>query len=289
MISVKCRWGLFLLSGSVMGAAPATIADPILSAQQAFENRDYSEAVRLYTLALKTTNEPSWISFNLGIVHLKQSQWALAESHFRQCLSDDSLPKDRRARAWYNLGICILKQDSQNLKRLSAAAEYFELALREAREQNGNALAEDAADNLEIARMLWLKTLREKQGDQPIPDSEKPNPDPMKKTPEPKSKEDPVDSQPQKKDSTTQKGNLEPVPVPKDKKDTLPADPKESPLKKPSKGSLPVLPDQANQKIELSPEQTQEYLRQAAERIRSERQKIRQQSLSADRLRPNDW
>lgn len=281
-------FGLGVLALSLVGASPTLSTDPMILAQEAIENRDYPEAARQYTVALERTNDPGLVSFNLAVVQLKQSQWVFAEENFRRSLADDSIPKERRAKALYNLGICMVKQDSKNLKRLGIAVECFELAQNEAKTLGMNSLKDDAADNLEIARMLWLKALREKHADQQPPDQEKPNPEP-KKTPDQKPKEEEPDPTPKnKKDPKKENAEVTPAPKEKDKKDPTP-DPKQQAPKTPGKGQLPVLTEQASQVTELTPEQTREYLRQAEERLRKERQKIRQESLTPDRLRPNDW
>jgi tetratricopeptide (TPR) repeat protein len=78
------------------------------------------EAIRLYAQAIKLDPQFAEAMSNLGLVHHRRGDLALAEQWFEKAISIDSRVPD----AWYNLGCIRLAQ--QNLKK---AAWLFEQAI----------------------------------------------------------------------------------------------------------------------------------------------------------------
>jgi tetratricopeptide (TPR) repeat protein len=138
----------------VLGAGPVTSL--IFDGNVSFAAEDYPAALDFYEQAEERTTDPGLVAFNKAAALYRLKKYREAELHFRRCLDDQQAPPVRKARAYYDLGNCLLKQaqaaDAPMLER--AMGFYREcLALNV---PDGDLLAY-AQHNLELATLLWLK------------------------------------------------------------------------------------------------------------------------------------
>ena len=133
------------------------------------ERSEYDEALRLYQQAEERGTDPGLIAFNRATAYYHLQDYRQAENHYRMALDDMAISAERRARALYDLGNCLVRQaDDKDVKTLRAAIRCFELCLDDSPDEG---LRNDAAHNLELAKLLWNKA-RAMLSQQPPPNSE---------------------------------------------------------------------------------------------------------------------
>jgi tetratricopeptide (TPR) repeat protein len=272
-----------LLTLGLISAAPAEPpADLIRDANTAFERGDLDTAESLYSRAEERTPDPGLVAFNKGTALYRRADLRRAELSFRRALGDAEIPADRRGRALYNLGNCLVRQAGDtDVKLLQAAIDCYEMALRESADEG---VRSDAGHNLEVAKLLWAKARSRRPASERDPDWDEPRPP---KTPPPDPSKQPesmgtdgAGDGPKKADPSSRldvgKGSdMGPAPVEKEKPT-------------PGQGSLPVLPD--TDKVEsLSPEDARAVLKRAGDRLQRERRKLREEAALGERPRANDW
>lgn len=258
-----------------VSAAPPKPLEALNAGDRAFEETRYDEALKWYDSAAQTTDDPGLVAFNKSAVLAKLGRLAEAERCLRQTLDDAVIPKERQARAFFNLGTLILKQTpGGETARLQAAAEALEAA--EAIPVEDAALREDLQHNLLIARKRYAEA---KKRNPVPPPKEEGNDNPPPKKDEPPMKKDGGGENPKKGDATPGKGDGN---LPKEK--AMPTDRKPSP----GAGALPVLMDK-DEPQRLSPADTRELLKKADDRFRGDRRRVREGAAESDVPRPNNW
>lgn len=164
------------LAALVIGLLIRPPSDAVLrAAEVAYAARDYQRAAELYGQAVQQSSDTGRAVFNRAAALYELQADADAAADFDQARQD--APADRRARAAYNRGNCLLRlacraapEASPHLLR-QAIAEY-DACLRLLADRNPS-LADDARHNRELARRL----LEEAKGDDASASSERPSPE----------------------------------------------------------------------------------------------------------------
>ncbi len=277
-----------LLFAMTLGAAPPASPDDFIRlGNQAIERGAFDEALRLYQQAEERGTDPGLIAFNKATAYYQLQDFRQAENHFRMALDDAAIPAERRAKALYDLGNCLVRQaDDKDVETLRSAIRCYELCLDAAPE---DALRSDAAHNLEVAKLLWNKA-RSQLAKQPPPNEGDP-PD-NHKPPEPKKKDqgtkegdgNPAKSGNEPKVGETPKDAKDPDGKEKSKEDLKKAEP----APKPGPSRVPVVPDK-DELTPLTPEDARLALASAEERLRLGRQRNRELSAVPEDANGRDW
>jgi hypothetical protein len=195
-------------------------------------------------------------------------------------LDDQAAPADRRAKALYNRGVCILKR-ATDVKSLRIAVACFEQVL------DSHALPDelrlDARFNLELAKLLWAEA-RIREGTREPP-NELP-PDDSLDFPRPVLGEEPG----QDPGPGTESPGPTPAGSPKVVQDIPPHTTTAQPTdrKAPGSGTLPVLMDDP-QPQKLSPEDARAHLARVAERLNKDRRANARLLAGPERPHVRDW
>ncbi len=158
--SMASRWlhGLFgigLLAGlAATPSAESNALDRVREGNAAFERGDLDAADHAYTSARERTDDPGLVAFNAATVRVARGDYRDAELHYLRTLDDRAAPPERRARASYNRGLCILNRGG-DASAYRLAILCFEDCLESTAADA--ALAADARHNLELAKLLWAK------------------------------------------------------------------------------------------------------------------------------------
>lgn len=264
-----------LLSFALIAAAPTRDADPdelTRAANAAFQRGELAEADRLYQLAGERTRDPGLVAFNRAAVCVARGEMWEAERHYLQSLDDREAPGERRARASYNRGVCLLARGGPAMVYRSAIAA-FEQALDLL--PGDDPLAADARHNLELAKLLWLRA-REAEKARSRPSDLPPDllPEPPRH-PEMGGSEDPG-------------GTEASVGGPDPGGTAAGPGPAGAGRKTPGAGNLPVLQD-GDQAQPLSPQDARAHLRVLADRLASDRHKSARLLVGPERPNVRDW
>jgi tetratricopeptide (TPR) repeat protein len=264
----------------VSAGPPGPVEDFIRQGNAAVEAGDPDGADALYAKAEERAADPGLIAFNKAVLAFKRGDFRRAELGFRRALGDGEIPADRRVRGLYNLGTCLVRQAGEvDVKQLQAAIECYEQVLGETTDDG---LRSDAGHNLELAKLLWAKARARRPQGERDPDWEEPK-DPKRPPPDPqRNPDDPAN------DGTGDAKQPEAGKLDQGKGLDKGVMPKPTEKKAPGHGNLPVVPD--TDKVESrAPDDARAKLREAAERIRKERQKLREEAGQGERPRANDW
>jgi len=256
--------------------ADRTAEDAIRAGNAAAARGDFAAAEAHYAVAAERTADPGLVAFNRGAVSYRRGDWRDAEADFTRALDDRACPPDRRAKAWYNRGVCLVRRGG--LTELRVAIDCFERCL--ASSVTDVALTADAKHNLELAKLLWLEA-RAKEQKKPIPNDPPeypPETAPMPPTQGPGGDGPGDDTDPQS-------------PMEIDPRTGLPKEggtARQTERRTPGKGTLPVnvggaaLPPR-------TPEEVREYLKGVAERLAKERRSVAELVAPPERPRVKDW
>jgi tetratricopeptide (TPR) repeat protein len=268
---------------ALIGAAPIPTPDELIRAgNDAIARGDLEGAESLYQQAEERTADPGLVAFNKGTALSRRGDYRRAELSFRRALGDEAIPSERRQRAFYNLGTCLVRQAGDtDIKHLQAAIDCFELTLRETTDDG---LRADAGHNLEVAKLLWAKARSRRSANERDPDWEEPK-DPSRPPPDP-TKKDNTGSE-GKDDGPKTPDNGAKIDIGKGPEHGVA--PKEVPKAVPGAGNLPVLPDTGKVDEFNSPDDARTHLKFHGERIQRERHKLREEAAQGDRPRANDW
>jgi tetratricopeptide (TPR) repeat protein len=268
-----------------IAAAPHADATPeelIRHANAAFLRGEIEEADRFYTSAEERTNDPGLVAFNRAAVLFQKGEFREAELHYVRVLGDAACPADRAAKSWYNRGTCLLRRGSSAAVYRSAIA-CLERCLESTAADEP--LKADTRHNLELAKILWNDA--RKSTSKPDTPNENPPPEDSQNNPPPKtSGNEQQPDMPETGDGSNGGNNLKPItqqnmtPTPGAKTSPTPS-PGNAPNLQPLQDSSTIQP--------LSPEDTREYLRRTAERLKKDRQNIRNTLYGPERPGILDW
>lgn len=273
--SALARLLLLPLLTGLLSAAPLPRVDLLLrKGYEAFERGQNNEALEFFQQAEELAPDPALVSFNEAAVLYRLERYAEAALHYQRCLEDLPIPPTRRCRAYFQMGNAYLR-DSKGTSRplLEKALDAYRACLL--LEPSVGPVRSDARHNLEIARLLWLKSLpnpEENPGNGANNSREK---RPNHKRPEPGKQDVKDDASPGKTDDPG----------------TGPADAgKENAgakAKKAQSGPLTVLED-TSELVPLSPGETEAHLSAIARRILQERRQYRRHALTVPE-NVKDW
>jgi Ca-activated chloride channel family protein len=228
----------------------------------AFAREEYEAALAYYEKAEESTTDPGLVAFNKAAALFRLGRYRDAELHYRRSLADQLIPALRRARAYYDLGNCLLKQAwSVDRRTIAEAIRCYRDCLTAA--AGDPDLVADARHNLELARILFARAqaAAKESSDNPEPPD---GPDPNAAT----------DSQ--FGDGPGGRKTLAGIP---DSAGTDQAgeetDDAGNQKGQPARGKLTNLPDE-DKLVPLTPEETSSFLEQARQRIVRERREYHQ-------------
>lgn len=232
------------------------------------------DAGRHFDAAEAIADDPGLIAFNRAAQLFARDDYREAELYYLRCLEDREIPAERRRNALYNRGVCLVLRGEARLFR--AAIRCFEDCL--AASPNDDTLANNARQNLELAKMLWNRE-RARQKEPPTPNEPNLEERPMTKPMFDPGETDPGDST-AKSNSAAEGNSIEPKPGEAAAKGT------EQP--RPGAGTLPVPKDESEVQ-RLSPDDTKSLLEKTAARLKAARRQ--NELLRAGPERPNvrDW
>jgi tetratricopeptide (TPR) repeat protein len=254
---------------AILAAPPDAADDSLRTALLLLEAGDGERAMPLLEAASQHTDDPGLVAYNRGVALARRGRLREAELQFIRCLDDDAIPAERRAKALYNRGVCLLSRD--DLPAIRTAIDCFSLSRDEASDA---VLIADAKHNLEVAKAHWQRArLKEVQPPSPNEGGYEP---------------------PRTHDSTPQNestnGGANGSAIAKAQPTLQKADgaAKATNQVAPGAGTLPVLKDDAVL-TPLSPEDTQAYLDQTAQRLARQRQSVERLRGGPDRPGVRDW
>src|SRR5262249_21794368 len=130
--------------------------DLVRRGNAAFAQGDLDAALALYEKAEPAANDPGLVAFDKAAAYFRQGRFRDAELHFLRCLQDDQASKSRRAKAYFGLGIALVRRaEAKDRAALEQAIDAFASCLTLA--EPSSELATDAQYNLELARWLRLR------------------------------------------------------------------------------------------------------------------------------------
>jgi len=160
------RWFVFI-AVALVSAAPLTRPDELLRrGNAAFRQDEHEAAVELYTRAEEWVTDPGLVAFNKAAALYRLGRFREAELHYRRCREDAA--GARRAKLHYDLANCLVQRAGEH--DAEALAEAIHLYDECRRDPNADAsLTDDAQHNIEIAKLLRLRALTNKDN----PDAKK--------------------------------------------------------------------------------------------------------------------
>lgn len=267
--------GLALLSA----APPSSPEDWQREADAAFSRGDLAAAEHLYAAAAERSSDPGLVAFNRGVLLFARGEFRDAETHFRRCLADTTIPPERRANALYNLGTSQLRRGTAS-EIYRSAVENIEAGLRTG--LLNETVSADARHNLELAKLHWAQArLKDSKPDNP-------NDPPLEEKPErppPKPESGPTEVGPDAGTGPDGSGTA-PRAIPFSGGTTGGANAAEA--KTAGSGSLPVLTDTDGVQ-KLTPEDTHAYLARIGHRLTKDRRDTAQLVAGPDRKNVRDW
>ena len=269
---------------AISAAPPAAPDDSIHQGNQAVERGEFENALLLYQQAEERGVDPGLIAFNEATAYYHLKDFRKAENHYRMALNDAAISMERRAKSLYNLGNCLVKEAGESeIKVLRDAIRCYELCLEVGSEQG---LCRDAAHNLELAKLLWNKA-RQKTSNPPAPNTDDP-PDP-KREPEKKKENEPKKKGGDTTGDSTQKNKEPKIENDPNGKKNIKEDPsKVGEVPKVGPSRAPVIRD-TDELEPLAPEDARRALKEAEERLKKERQRIRMNAAIPEKPSGRDW
>jgi tetratricopeptide (TPR) repeat protein len=283
-MSTIARYRMIALAGVglfLVAAGQPPVADWIRDGNDAYARGDWDAAESLFTQAEERAADPGLVAFNKGAALYRRGDFRRAELSFRRTLGDADIPPERRARALYNLGNCLVRQaGDSDVKVLQAAIESYEMALHDAADEG---VRTDTGHNLEVAKLLWAKARAKRppgDRDQEWEDQQNPKRPPRDQRPPQDPGPDGMGDGPK---------NAQPgAKLELGKGPDAAAVQKETEKAAPGAGNVPVLPDDGTVKS-IPIEDTWATLKKAGQRLERERRKLREEAAQGYRPRPNDW
>jgi tetratricopeptide (TPR) repeat protein len=259
---------LMPLSLLVVSATPALQPEDLVrQGNAAFGRGEFDQALKLYERAEERSVDPGLLAFNEGTSLYREGRYRAAEMHYRRAL--EGARGERRVRALYDLGNCLLQQaGDSDASGLEEAIRCYEHCLADA-----NAAAElkgNAGHNLELSRLLLLKAAIAGKDTTSPKDTEQGN----------EVSQDNQGQRPMGSDRASPQGSR---PDPTGRTGTQPNAGQqaiETTLQTPGKGNLRPVPD-TEELVPLAPEDTTALLERVAARILREQRDYRQSAAPA--------
>ncbi len=263
------RWRPAIVTTTAFAIAASPIDDWLRRGNADLAAGRPEAALTWYAKAAERTPDPGQVAFNQGVALANLGRFREAELHFRRSLSDAE--GERRAKALFNLGTCLVRRcGGIERKALSDAVVAFQQALPIA----AGELAIEITTNLRIAEQLLAQAPPEAKGKPPTPE-------PGGETP-PKAGTSDGGDPGEKANVTGEPGkSRRPVESKEGGRDSKAVPP-------PGKGNLPPLPDDETLTT-IPPEDLAAHLERIEQRIAA----AKQDRMKAKTLKPNpnypDW
>lgn len=271
----------------LLAAAPhmeAAAEELIREANAAFLQGDSDRAERLYAAAEERATDPGLVAFNRAAVLFQDGDFRSAELHYWWVLKDAACPPERAARAWYNRGTCLLRRGGSTTVYREAIACLEQCLESTAADEP---LKADARYNLELAKILWNEA-RKANARPDSPNENPPAEDPENNPPPKSANTDQQPGAPEAGDGNKPGSRLQPVDP---RNATPPANARNNPAAAQNAGNAPNLQplQDSSTPQPLSPEDTREYLKRTAERLKKDRQNLRNSQYGPERPGLLDW
>src|SRR5205823_5842396 len=85
---------------------------------------DDEKSLALLEAAAERAADPGLVAFDRGVALARLGRAREAELQFLRCLDDAEIPDERKARALYNRGVCLLARED-DLAAIRAAVDCF--------------------------------------------------------------------------------------------------------------------------------------------------------------------
>lgn len=257
---------ILIFSLLAVSASPDVELEALRTGLAHLEAGENEAALRSFELAARLTDDPGIVAFDRGIALARLGRFRDAEVQFIRCLDDSEIPMERRARALYNRGVCLIDRDDIAAIRMSI--DCF-AASRDI--SSDPQLTADAKFNLELAKLRW-HAMKPRTSQAPTPNDGSYD-DPSRPDSSNGSADGRADTTTGTKPTTEKAGGNPANPV--------------TP-RTPGAGTLPVLKDDSVL-TPMSSEETQVYLEQLAERLRRQRQNVERLRAGPDCPGVRDW
>ncbi|MFT5467568.1 MAG: Ca-activated chloride channel family protein [Verrucomicrobiales bacterium] len=148
----------------VSGGFAASPSELVSRGNEAYESGDFEEAVSQYKTAAVKAPEIAEVAFNLGAAHYRKGEFSDAIDAFKEASVATENP-GLSSRAKYNLGNCAYRQaQAAQEEDVDRALVFCESSIRNYRDSYGlDRTFKDAAENMEMARILYRQLLDQKQ------------------------------------------------------------------------------------------------------------------------------
>ncbi len=280
----------FLILFLLAAAAPSQAETPdelIRRANDVFRAGDKVTADRLYTLAEERATDPGLVAFNRGAVLFDRKSYREAELCYERALKDGACPPERAAKAWYNRGTCLLYRGG-TIEVYRAAIACFEHTLDSAAADEQ--LKGRAADNLELAKLLWAEERKKAENAKKSPNMDVPPEEDGRPKPQP-AKKGSTDPDPDNQTNQTTKDKVTPKdgstqPQQNSKTATKPTETEKKIAG--NNAGLEVLKDE--DKVQsLSEKDARANLAETAKRIKREQESLLRSLYPPERPTVRDW
>jgi Ca-activated chloride channel family protein len=240
---IGMQWRIVAAAAVVATVSAGPVDDWLRRGDSALAAGRPEQALTWYKKAEGRAQDPGLLAFNEGVALAALGRYREAELHFQWCLSDAA--GERRVRALYNLGTCLVRRCAG---RERAAMQAAVTAFQQAQDAMTptDTLADSVRENLAIAKDL----LAQLPAEQPAAPGDGPS------------------SEPEKPATTTQPGQSEVAKSRPEKNVTANGElPKSTDQAGPPvKGNLPPLADN-DELTPITPQDFDEHLRRVVERV----------------------
>lgn len=265
---------LFLTLFALAPAAPTSSDEWVRRGNAALAAGDAAAAEACYAAAADTAADPGLVAFNRAAAAVQLGDPRSAELFLTQTLADRDIPPERRARALYNRGVCLVARGG-SAAVYRAAVDNFRACLADPA-ADAELLA-DARHNSELAKLLWARAAAAEAARPPAPPKTPPDtppPEPQSSTgPEPDSPgSETVPATPTLSPSTAAGGNP----------------PRESDRETAGAGPLPPLPD-TDTPPPLSAADARAWLVRTAPRLAADRAAAARLTAGPEQVHVRDW
>jgi hypothetical protein len=270
-----------------VAASPSTepTAEQLIrEANAAFIRQDFIAADQLYDAAGLVASDPGLVAFNHAAVQAENQNYVEAAKSYDLVINDAACPPERAAKAWYNRGTCLLHHPSATAAVYRSAIACLDRCLNS--QASDPPLKANARYNLKLAKLLWNEARKKEKRDD-NPNTNLPPEERQDQIPKPIGSEA-VSGENAQGEGKAPGNNSDIVQQPGVGEGTRDIAKHTQAMTPGATGQLQPLEDK-NEIQPLSPEQTREYLRHTAERLRRAQQLMRRTLYGGERSGSHDW
>ena len=138
---------------SAWSVTETTASESVRKANASLARGDLDEDNRLYEAAEVVSADPGLVAFNRATVLFQGGNYADAARYYQLVLNDGACPPERAAKAWYNRGTSLLRQQGATTTTYRSAIACLERCIDT--DAADAPLKANAAYNLRLAKLLW--------------------------------------------------------------------------------------------------------------------------------------